>query len=62
MIFYRMEMKSSLSVEAILMVSEYHEVFPGDIFTLPPEREAEFSIDLVSSARPVSKDPYRMSP
>lgn len=36
--------------------------FPEDITDLPPEREVEFSIDLVSGTRPLSMTPYRMSP
>ncbi|XP_058760552.1 uncharacterized protein LOC131633895 [Vicia villosa] len=36
--------------------------FPEDITSLPPEREAEFSIDLVPGTAPVSITPYRMSP
>ena len=55
-------MKSSLSIEEIPVVNEFSEVFPDDISTLPPEREVEFSIELVLGAGPVSKSPYRMSP
>jgi hypothetical protein len=29
---------------------------------LPPEREIEFSIDLIPGAEPVSVAPYRISP
>ena len=36
-------------------------MFPDDINDLPPEREVEFSIDLVSGTSPVSMAPYRMS-
>ena len=38
------------------------KVFPADITSLPPEREIEFSIDLIPGAEPVSVAPYRMSP
>jgi len=38
------------------------DVFPLDITSLPPEREVEFSIDLIPGAEPVSITPYRMSP
>ena len=44
------------------VVKEFPEVFPEDISGLPPEREIEFSIDLVPSAGPISIAPYRMYP
>ncbi|XP_058769095.1 uncharacterized protein LOC131642955 [Vicia villosa] len=46
----------------ILVVCEFPDVFPEDITSLPPEREAEFSIDLVLGTAPVSITPYRISP
>ncbi|XP_058741058.1 uncharacterized protein LOC131613401 [Vicia villosa] len=46
----------------IPVVCEFPDVFPADITSLPPEREAEFSIDLVPGTAPVSITPYRMSP
>ena len=42
------------------VVCEFLEVFPNDISDLPPEREVEFSIDLVPGTSPVSMAPYRM--
>ncbi|GAU47914.1 hypothetical protein TSUD_404670, partial [Trifolium subterraneum] len=41
---------------------EYLDVFPEEINSLPPEREIEFSIDLVPGSQPISVAPYRMSP
>jgi hypothetical protein len=43
-------------------VNEFLDVFPDDITSLPPEREIEFSIDLMPGAQPISVAPYRMSP
>ena len=43
------------------IVCDFPEVFPEDVSDLPPEREVEFSIDLVPGASPVSMSPYRMS-
>ena len=40
---------------------EFPEVFPYDITDVPPEREVEFSIDLVQGIKAVSMAPYRMS-
>ncbi|MCI63061.1 cellular nucleic acid-binding protein, partial [Trifolium medium] len=46
----------------IPIVNEYLDVFHDDITSLPPEREIEFSIDLVPGAQPISVAQYRMSP
>ncbi|XP_058758679.1 uncharacterized protein LOC131631936 [Vicia villosa] len=46
----------------IPVVCEYPDVFPEDITSLPPKREAEFAIDLIPGTAPVSITPYRMSP
>jgi hypothetical protein len=57
-----MTSESDLSPSDIPIVSEYLDVFSADITNLPPEREIEFSIDLIPGAEPVSVAPYRMSP
>ncbi|XP_014502207.1 uncharacterized protein LOC106762688 [Vigna radiata var. radiata] len=46
----------------ILVVSDFLDVLPEEDLGLPPPREVEFSIDLVSRARPISITPYRMAP
>src|SRR3954470_16380134 len=51
-----------VQLSEIPVVCEFSDVFPEDITSLPPEREAEFSIDLVPGTAPVSITPYRMSP
>ncbi|CAJ2628780.1 unnamed protein product [Trifolium pratense] len=51
-----------LSPSNIPIVNEFLDVFPDDITNLPPEREIEFSIDLLPGAQPISVAPYRMSP
>ncbi|XP_025616825.1 uncharacterized protein [Arachis hypogaea] len=45
----------------ILVVRDFPEVFPEDIPEFPPQREIEFTIELVSGAGPVSIAPYRMA-
>jgi len=58
---------ASLSVEnqavidKLQVVCEFPEVFPDEIPDVQPEREVEFSIDLVPGMKPVSMAPYRMS-
>ncbi|XP_054817830.1 uncharacterized protein LOC129317542 [Prosopis cineraria] len=49
-------------IEKIGVVSEFPEAFSEEMTGLPPEREVDFSIDLVPGTEPISKAPYRMSP
>ncbi|WVZ51508.1 hypothetical protein U9M48_002652, partial [Paspalum notatum var. saurae] len=37
-------------------------VFPEELPGLPPDRDVEFSIELVPGITPVSRRPYRMAP
>ena len=53
---------SKRSLESVRVVNEYPEVFPEDLPGLPPQREIEFSIDLVPSTQPISIPPYKMAP
>ncbi|XP_073045319.1 uncharacterized protein [Primulina eburnea] len=54
--------KDQLKISEISVVQEFPEVFPEEINTLPPQRDVEFSIDLIPGAQPRSKTPYRMAP
>jgi hypothetical protein len=54
--------KKELEIEDIPVVREFPDVFPEDLPGLPPDREVEFSIDLVPGTAPISKAPYRMAP
>ena len=49
-------------LEDIPIVKEFPDVFPDDISGLPPDREVEFTIDLIPRIEPISIPPYRMSP
>ncbi|XP_038977887.1 uncharacterized protein LOC108511168 [Phoenix dactylifera] len=51
-----------LKLEDIPIVREFPDVFPEDLPGLPPDREVEFSIDLIPGTGPISKAPYRMAP
>ncbi|XP_015940137.1 uncharacterized protein LOC107465680 [Arachis duranensis] len=53
---------SELSLERIRVVKEIPDVFPDDIPEFSPQREIEFSIELVPGTGPISIAPYRMSP
>nr|GEY97669.1 putative reverse transcriptase domain-containing protein [Tanacetum cinerariifolium] len=46
----------------IPVVHEFPDVFPEDLSGLPPSREVEFRIDLISKAMPFAKSPYRLAP
>ncbi|GJW17954.1 putative reverse transcriptase domain-containing protein [Tanacetum coccineum] len=48
--------------EEIVVVRDFPEVFPDDLFGLPPIREIEFRIELISGETPVAKSPYRLAP
>ena len=39
---------------------DFPKFFTDDIPDMPPEREIEFSIDLVPGTKPISMAPYRM--
>nr|GFA31016.1 putative reverse transcriptase domain-containing protein [Tanacetum cinerariifolium] len=43
------------------IVSDFPDVFPDELPGIPPVREVEFSIELISGAEPISKAPYRMA-
>ncbi|CAA0805855.1 Unknown protein, partial [Striga hermonthica] len=53
---------SERSLERVSIVCEYLDVFPDELPGGPPDRQVEFTIDLVPGTGPVSKAPYRMAP
>jgi hypothetical protein len=48
------------SLEHIRIVCEYLEVFPKELPGMPPDRDIEFSIELLPGTAPISKRAYRM--
>ena len=48
-------------LEDIPIVRDFPDVFPEKLVGLPPKREVEFTIELVSGTTPISKEPYRMA-
>ena len=54
--------KEGTILDDIPVVREFPDVFPDDIAGLPPEREVEFTIDLILRTEPISIPPYRMAP
>ncbi|GFZ09844.1 hypothetical protein Acr_21g0004430 [Actinidia rufa] len=44
------------------VVCDFLDIFPEELPGLPPEREVEFTIDLLSGTAPISMPPYRFAP
>ncbi|KAK8941176.1 hypothetical protein KSP39_PZI010028 [Platanthera zijinensis] len=47
---------------AVPVVCDFLDVFPEELPGIPPQREVEFTINLVPEATPVAKTQYRMAP
>jgi hypothetical protein len=56
-----MQQLDGKSLEDIRVVCEYPDVFPEELPGMPPDRDVEFVIDLLSGTDPIFKRPYRMS-
>ena len=54
--------KEGTILDEIPIFREFPDVFPDDMARLPPEREVEFTIDLIPGTEPISILPYRMAP
>ena len=54
--------KARPNVSDIPTVSDFPDVFPEELPGLPPQREIEFTIDIVPGATSASITPYRMAP
>ena len=54
--------KEGTLVDEIQVVKEFPNVFPDDIVGLPPDREVEFTIDLIPGTEPISIPPYSIAP
>ncbi|KAK1629506.1 hypothetical protein QYE76_003821 [Lolium multiflorum] len=48
--------------EDIPVVNEFQDVFPKELPGMPPDREIEFTIDLIPGTAPIAKAPYKMGP
>ncbi|XP_073313475.1 uncharacterized protein [Primulina huaijiensis] len=43
------------------VVRDFPSVFPEDVSSLPPDREVDFSIEIMPGTVPISKAPYRLA-
>ena len=50
------------SIESVLIVREFLDVFPADLPSMPPDTDIDFCIDLEPGTHPISIPPYRMAP
>jgi hypothetical protein len=48
------------TLEEILVVKKYPDVFPEELLGMPPDRDIEFLIELLPGTPPISKRSYRM--
>ena len=51
-----------MALADIPVVCEFPDVFPDELLGLPPDKEIEFKIELLSGTAPISQRPYRMPP
>ena len=51
-----------MALADIPIVCELPDVFPDELWGLPPDKEIEFKIELLPSTTPISRKPYRMPP
>ncbi|XP_070013513.1 uncharacterized protein [Nicotiana sylvestris] len=49
------------SMDSVLVVCEFPEVFPANLLGMPPDRDINFYIDLVTGTQPISVSPYHMA-
>jgi hypothetical protein len=49
-------------LEDIVVVNEFQDVFPQKLPGMPPDREIEFTIDLIPGIAPIAQAPYKMGP
>ena len=58
--FASLKVESETGVGDFPVVNEFPDVFPEDIGDLPPEREMDFVINLVSGTSHISTAPYHI--
>ncbi|XP_073124289.1 uncharacterized protein [Henckelia pumila] len=56
------ELPARPTISDVDVVRDFEDVFPDDVAGIPPDREVEFSIDLVPGTVLISKAPYRLAP
>ena len=54
--------REQVNLENIPIIWEFPDVFPEELPRVPPEREADLSIEVVQGKTLISRAPYRMAP
>jgi hypothetical protein len=44
------------------VVNEFQDVFLQELPGMPPDREIEFTIDLIPGTAPIAQAPYKLGP
>ena len=60
--FLENQIKDKDQIGQVQVVKEFVDVFPEKLDVVPPQREVEFTIELLPGVAPISKTPYRMAP
>ncbi|XP_070017376.1 uncharacterized protein [Nicotiana sylvestris] len=50
------------SIESVLTLEDFPDVFPANLPGMPPDWDIDFGIDMVSGTQPISIPPYIMAP
>ncbi|GJR33844.1 putative reverse transcriptase domain-containing protein [Tanacetum coccineum] len=58
----RLKKSKEKRMEEVLVIRDFPEVFPEELPGLPPLRQVEFQIDLVTGAASFARAPYRFAP
>ncbi|XP_073119181.1 uncharacterized protein [Henckelia pumila] len=56
------ELPTRPDISDVDVVRDFEDLFLGNVAGIPPDREVEFSINLVPGTVPISKAPYRLAP
>ena len=54
--------RGQIELENILVVKDFSDVFLEELPGIPPEREVDLSIEILSGTTPTSGASYRMAP
>ena len=54
--------RTDIKIETIPVMNEFLDVFLEDLPGLPPNRDVEFTINMIPDTASISKVPYRMAP
>lgn len=53
--------KETMTLDSVLVVKEFPDIFPEELLGLPSNREIKFNIDVVSRTQPIFIPPYRIA-